>query len=225
MSPYNLQTDRQTFRRESAGHGYRRIFKDRNEIAGLHPFDIGSHSDAFDLGDKFLSQVKWRDLSGREDEEFIFFLKNAHPIPKAGVKRFRTAQIGRGEFQAALDLPDNGFLDLVAVGADKAGIACRITPGAQSIESFIGAGPIRLGFFNDATEAFESPAVRVDSVANAAVERDAAEILEECDSRAFEASFEIGGEFRARLGEGDRGTRIGAGHDAEEQRDIGNIAS
>src|SRR5580765_8616406 len=112
MTAHDLQTNRQSLRRESARDRDRRVPHDRDVVAGLHPVDVGLHRLAFDLGDERLVDAEWRNLRYRQDEEFVALHEGAHAVIDLRALRLRPRDLRDGEPLAAIDLPADRLLAL-----------------------------------------------------------------------------------------------------------------
>jgi hypothetical protein len=84
-----------------------------------------------------------------------------------------------------------------AMLANVLGMRADVAQRPQDIVRFRRARPIRLGFFHDAAEILEHPALSVHALQNLPIKGHATEIFEPRHADAFEIASQIAREFRA----------------------------
>ena len=111
-----LQADRQAVVAEAAGDRDRRAAGDGDGIAEHQPVDIGRELLAIDLVDIALLDGKGLDRCGRRDQHVVAVEElDACCARSPRARRLGGGEVGSGQLQALLDVPDHLGLELVAV--------------------------------------------------------------------------------------------------------------
>ena len=122
-----------------------------DEVAGLHPVDVGVHRFTRNLRWVFRVDVERRHLIHGTDEKLVTQQEFTHAVVQLRALHFRATNIKSAEREASLDVPHHGRLDVLAVTRQQ-WRAIRIGERAQCFEGFIRIGEIRRRGLDGATQ-------------------------------------------------------------------------
>ncbi len=137
VAPDDLQADgeRRIIARESRGHGNRRMARDGDVVAALHPVEVILHFDAGDRAGPLLDdRVGWKLIDGTE-QEVVALEKAAHAVKELGAQRLGPGDLLGGKRQTLLDVPDHRVLEQVTVLAIDRAVVQQEGERTQGLET------------------------------------------------------------------------------------------